>query len=163
MNHYYRQQALRRRADELFENQWLKAQLKRWLARLTNQSRDLPFLGNVEQTRHIDAIRPLDTLPIRVQAIKGTAGRIGRFDVDFHPVMRRSKTRWTSVAVAMMDSSVVLPPIEVVQVEDIYYIVDGHHRVSVACALDNLFIDADVTLWDTHLITAGNDTESQNA
>ncbi|HEY3310826.1 MAG TPA: hypothetical protein VGK00_04225 [Anaerolineales bacterium] len=39
-----------------------------------------------------------------------------------------------------------LPPVELIQVENIYYVRDGHHRISVSRSLGQDFIDAEVTI-----------------
>jgi hypothetical protein len=41
----------------------------------------------------------------------------------------------------------VLPPVVLVQVGDVYFVRDGHHRISVARALGQLDIEAAVTVW----------------
>jgi hypothetical protein len=42
----------------------------------------------------------------------------------------------------------VLPPVVLVQVGDVYFVRDGHHRISVARALGQLDIEAEVTVWE---------------
>jgi hypothetical protein len=43
---------------------------------------------------------------------------------------------------------VALPPVELIQVGDIYFVRDGHHRISVARAFGQEQVDAEVTVWD---------------
>jgi ParB-like chromosome segregation protein Spo0J len=43
---------------------------------------------------------------------------------------------------------VTLPPVELIQVGDTYFVVDGHHRISAARALKVDHIDATVTVWE---------------
>jgi ParB-like chromosome segregation protein Spo0J len=40
-----------------------------------------------------------------------------------------------------------LPPVQLIEVGGRYYVRDGHHRISVAQALGDTFIDAEVTRW----------------
>jgi uncharacterized ParB-like nuclease family protein len=40
-----------------------------------------------------------------------------------------------------------LPPVELIEVAGIYFVVDGHHRISVARALGESEIRAKVTSW----------------
>jgi hypothetical protein len=42
-----------------------------------------------------------------------------------------------------------LPPVELIQTGETYFVVDGHHRISVAKAFGEQSIDAEVTIWDT--------------
>ena len=51
-----------------------------------------------------------------------------------------------------------LPPIELIQAGDNYYVGDGHHRSSVARALGEDYIDTKVTILEledasNHLVT----------
>jgi hypothetical protein len=55
-------------------------------------------------------------------------------------------SRWLRVAAAR-DQGKVLPPVVLVQVGDVYFVRDGHHRISVARALGQLDIEAEVTVW----------------
>ena len=41
-----------------------------------------------------------------------------------------------------------LPPVELIQVGDDYYVQDGHHRVSAARALGYGYVDAIVVVWE---------------
>jgi hypothetical protein len=43
---------------------------------------------------------------------------------------------------------VVLPPVDLIQLGDVYLVKDGHHRISVAKALGQEVIDAEVTVWE---------------
>ena len=40
-----------------------------------------------------------------------------------------------------------MPPVELVQVRDAYFVRDGHHRISVARALGQRDIEAEVMVW----------------
>ena len=40
-----------------------------------------------------------------------------------------------------------LPPVELIQIGEVYFVRDGHHRISVAAALGQQEIDAVVTIW----------------
>jgi hypothetical protein len=40
-----------------------------------------------------------------------------------------------------------MPPVVLVQVGDIYFVEDGHHRISVALAWGEQEIEAEVTVW----------------
>jgi hypothetical protein len=71
-----------------------------------------------------------------------TDSKASDFDPSFLPVNARLRDRWTSVYEAMVASDV--PPIDVYKVDDKYYVIDGHRRVSVARALDRETIRARV-------------------
>lgn len=83
---------------------------------------------------------------IPVSQIVGSAappGKAGDFDPGFLPVNRRLRDRWTRVYRAMVEGG-ELPPIDVYRVGDGYYVIDGHHRVSVARSLGRDTISARV-------------------
>ena len=78
--------------------------------------------------------------------IRGSEGRCQDFDVAFHPLKQHAEERWVSVARAQL-RGLGLPPIELIQVGEVYFVRDGHHRISVAAALGQQEIDAVVTVW----------------
>ena len=71
------------------------------------------------------------------------ASKTGDFDPGFLPVNRRLRDRWTRIYEAMVEGD-ELPPIDVYKVGDEYYVIDGHHRVSVARSLGRATINARV-------------------
>ncbi|MBT8166414.1 MAG: ParB N-terminal domain-containing protein [Acidimicrobiia bacterium] len=81
--------------------------------------------------------------PIRVDQIVGSVDKSEDFDKDFRPRTPRSKHRWEQVERAFPRGD--FPPIDVYQVDDTFYVIDGHHRVGVAKAREIEFIDADIT------------------
>jgi ParB-like nuclease domain len=83
---------------------------------------------------------------IPVQRIVGSAApdfKSGDFDPGFLPINRRMRDRWTRIYQAMVEGD-ELPPIDVYKVDDNYYVIDGHHRVSVARDLGRPVINARV-------------------
>lgn len=65
------------------------------------------------------------------------------FDQNFYPINKESQHRWMSVARARM-RNISLPAVELAKVGEAYIVIDGHHRISVAKALGEDFIDAKV-------------------
>jgi hypothetical protein len=90
----------------------------------------------------------LRTIP--VDAIVGSVDRTRDFDRRFRPTSARSRERWEYVAAATRRGQ-PMPPISVFQAGDLYFVRDGHHRVSVARAHGEKLIDADVTEVRTRL------------
>lgn len=80
---------------------------------------------------------------IRVDQIVGSVDKGGDFDEEFRPRTDRVKRRWEQVERAFPMGD--FPPIEVYQVDNTYFVIDGHHRVGVAKARGIEFIDADIT------------------
>jgi hypothetical protein len=86
---------------------------------------------------------------VSLNQIYGSMNRTGDFDHHFHPLDDRLRDRWVSVAMAQ-SQDIPLPPVSLVQVGACYFVEDGHHRVSVARALGQIAVEAEVTVWDVH-------------
>lgn len=78
-----------------------------------------------------------------VAQIVGSVDRYRDFDEVFMPAQDRTATRWKSVARAYYQD-IDLPPVRLYKVGDAYFVLDGHHRVSVAREQGVDFIDAEV-------------------
>ncbi len=100
---------------------------------------------------------------IPVDKIVGSAApdaKTSDFDPIFLPVNRRMRERWTRIYQAMVEGD-ELPPIDVYKVDDYYYVIDGHHRVSVARNLSRPMINARVINVRTRApLSPDTDTEA---
>jgi hypothetical protein len=81
---------------------------------------------------------------VQLDAIVGTVDRAREFDRSFRPTSGRVRSRWEHIA-ATMRRGEPMPPVDLVQIGEIHFVRDGHHRVSVARALGRTDIDAYVT------------------
>lgn len=88
----------------------------------------------------------LGILDIPVKSIVGSAGGNQHFTRHFLPRMTdaRSKERWRNIYTLAVTGR-GFPPIEVYKVGDVYFVEDGHHRVSVASYLGWQTLQAHVT------------------
>jgi hypothetical protein len=84
---------------------------------------------------------------VAIDQIRGSEGRCRYFDRDFQPLHDAARGRWLNIARARQQGK-NLPPVSLVRVGDIYFVRDGHHRISVARALGQIEIDARVTVWE---------------
>ena len=80
---------------------------------------------------------------VEVGKIVGSVNRYRDFDQTFLPTRNSLADRWQRVDRAFYED-VGLPPVVLYKVGDIYFVVDGHHRVSVAREQGQEFIDAEV-------------------
>lgn len=80
---------------------------------------------------------------VRVDQIVGSLNRYHQFDRAFLPVEDRIAARWQSVDLAFY-KEISLPPVVLYKVGQVYFVVDGHHRVSVAREKGQEFIEAEV-------------------
>jgi hypothetical protein len=85
---------------------------------------------------------------VPLEDIRGSESRQKDFDDCFHPLTDRIRRRWLNVARAN-DQGVCLPPVELIQVGGVYFVRDGHHRISVARTFGQTTINARVTVWET--------------
>ncbi|MER2599312.1 MAG: hypothetical protein ABTQ73_07330 [Caldilineales bacterium] len=89
-----------------------------------------------------------DPQMIPLDKIVGSVGRYRDFTREFLPKESINRQRWQAVDAAMHSFS-GLPPIHVYQIGDAYFVLDGHHRVSVARANGLHDIEAYVTRIET--------------
>jgi hypothetical protein len=87
---------------------------------------------------------------VPLDAIVGTVDRAADFDRGFRPTSPRLRSRWERIAAAQRRGE-SLPPISLYKVGDLYFVRDGHHRVSVAKSLGRQDIDAYVTEVQTRV------------
>jgi hypothetical protein len=79
---------------------------------------------------------------IALESVVGTVDRRhAEFDRRFRPASSRPRRRWQSIAAARRRGR-PMPPIEVFRVGELHFVIDGHHRVSVARAHGDTDIDA---------------------
>ena len=137
------------KAQALFQQAVLRGKLKMVWAKLTGRSPHLLDLTTVEASKTIAARHDQGTQVIPVAQIRGSEGRTKDFDSQFNPLQDYTRQRWMSIAKAWL-TAVSLPPVQLIQVDDVYFVRDGHHRISVARALGQTYIDAEVTRWDVY-------------
>jgi hypothetical protein len=94
---------------------------------------------------------------IPIDHIIGSVGRYRDFDRAFLPLSGADAERWKRLDIAYNELR-DLPPIEVYQIRDVYFVRDGNHRVSVAKANGLTLIEAQVTEIES-LVPLGADTD----
>ena len=137
------------RAD--VENDFQRARRRQVLARLAQRLRREP--DDVNLILPFDEVvaalgrrgeRSLGLQTIRLDSVVGTVDYSRDFDRRFRPTSGRVRERWERLALAQRRGESI-PPIDVYQVGDMYFVEDGHHRVSIALATGQKMIDAYVT------------------
>lgn len=120
----------RRRAD---------AEMRR--ARRTGESVELLCFDKVRDLLKARTAgeKALRTIPLH--AIVGSVGRCSDYTRSFYPLKDSARQRWTGIRAAVTGPR-PLPPIDVVQIGEAYFVSDGHHRVSVARELGMTTIKA---------------------
>jgi hypothetical protein len=147
------------RADA--EHDFLRARRRQVLSRLATWLRREPDDVNIMLPFHevVDALgylgeRKIGPRVIRLDSIVGSVDRGRDFDRRFRPTSGRVRERWERLALATRRGESI-PPIEVYRVGELHFIIDGHHRVSVAHAMGLSTIEAKVTEVRTKLDPSG--------
>jgi hypothetical protein len=109
----------------------------------------LPF-EEVVEALGVTGREDLGLKVVPLDAIVGTVDRAADFDRGFRPTSPRLRSRWERIAAAQRRGE-SLPPISLYQVGDLFFVRDGHHRVSVAKSLGRQDIDAYVTEVQTRV------------
>jgi hypothetical protein len=108
----------------------------------------LPSLSETHPGAGAAPRRRVGLRAVDLDRIVGTMRNPSQNTADFLPLPhlrgRNWQGRWQRITGAM-DRLAMLPPIELVQVGDDYYVVDGHNRVAAARRAGAAEIDADVT------------------
>jgi len=124
-----------------------RATVAKLVARLRGEPDDvgvvLPYHEVIEALGFVSE-RYLGFEVVPLDAIVGTIDRMRDFDRRFRPTSRRVRSRWEQIAAAMRRGE-PMPPVDLFKVGEIYFVRDGHHRVSVASAMGLRDIDAYVT------------------
>jgi hypothetical protein len=81
---------------------------------------------------------------VSVEQIGGSVGCCAEFDGDFMPTRASVQERWKRIDRAFHRGE-ELPPVSLYKVGGFYFVLDGHHRVSVAAYHGVKWIDAEVT------------------
>jgi hypothetical protein len=121
----------------------VKAFFRQILNFLTGQRNDLLAYDQVREKLRIGGpiYRGVQTVPI--SQIIGSVDRYRDFDRAFLPRQDFMAERWQKVSRAWYQD-INLPPILLYKVGAVYFVVDGHHRVSVAREKGQADIDAEV-------------------
>jgi hypothetical protein len=133
-------------ASELYRRARGQALWSRLSSTVTGRPRHLLSLASVEDSCAVVERHDAGTRTVSINLIRGSFNRCRDFDADFRPLHSHGQARWQSLATARQRNA-KLPPVDLVEAGGVYFVVDGHHRVSVARALGDTAIRARVTAW----------------
>lgn len=121
------------RSKQVYNVARRRAIIQQILAGISGRSNQLLSFNDVQQQLHLpppaDAIT-VDEIPINM--IVGSVGRYHDFDRAFLPRAHIDPDRWMRIERLHRQAS--LPPVDLFRVGEVYFVRDGHHRVSVARA-----------------------------
>lgn len=138
MSDHYSDQA---RAD--FQRARFKAFMNRVWGALSGQPSTLLSYDDIKAKLHIGGPIYRGVQTVRVDQIAGSLNRYHEFDRVFLPASDKLAERWQSVNRAFYEE-ISLPPVVLYKVGQVYFVVDGHHRVSVAREQGQIYMEAEV-------------------
>jgi len=126
-----------------FRRARLRSFLHRLRAALSRQPAQLLAFDEVREKLHLGGpvFRGVEAVP--VNRIVGSVDRYRDFDRLFLPTQSHTAERWRKISRARYED-VSLPPVQLFKVGEVYFVVDGNHRVSVARESGQEFVDAEV-------------------
>ena len=144
-------------AEDDFQRARRREVLSRIGAWLRREPDDVTFILPFEEVVAAlgwEGERPLGLQTVPLEAIVGSVDRTRDFDRSFRPRSNRLRGRWQGIDLAQRRGE-PMPPVDLYKVGDLYFVRDGHHRVSVARALGHDIIDAYVTEVRTRIPPEG--------
>jgi nucleotide-binding universal stress UspA family protein len=128
-----------------FEDARRQASMQDVLARLTGKSNELLSYEDVAQKLKLSTSSERGVHEIPLDAIVGSVGRYTDFTRTFLPLKSEDRERWARVKTAIdAPSGAGLPPIDVYKVGEVYFVLDGNHRVSIARSEGSRHIEAHI-------------------
>lgn len=124
-----------------FERALFKGFWRQVSSYLTGTKNKLLPYEDVRKLLPMKGQRYLGLREVSIDQIIGSQGRYHDFDRAFLPTQSRTKGRWMSIDRAHIDQ-IILPPVDLYKIGDVYFVRDGNHRVSVAREKGQQFIDA---------------------
>jgi hypothetical protein len=148
-----------RTAREDFNRAKQRATMEYILGRLKGRSPLLLDYNEVADALRVTGQVKHGVRTIPVSQIVGSVGRYKDFTRSFLPRFSWDQDRWARVKTAARHVS-ELPPIDVYQIGDAYFVLDGNHRVSIAKETNVEFLDARVVEIRTRVpFTADSDPD----
>jgi hypothetical protein len=137
-----------RQALTLYHRLYNRAWLRQIWSALTGRTHRLLDLTSVQATCAVTEHHHAKRQSVPIGQIRGSSShsRCYDFDADFRPLNPHNQARWLRLAAAR-GRGVKFPPVALIKVEETYFVKDGHHRISLARALGEREIEADVTIW----------------
>jgi len=132
-----------------FNKARLHASLSRFFGILLGRPVKLLSFDEIKKKLHVGPSVHRGTKSVKLEQIVGSLNRYHEFDRAFRPYRSISPTRWKDVNRAFYEG-VNLPAIILYKVGGAYFVVDGHHRVSVARKQKQIYIDAEIREFRTN-------------
>jgi hypothetical protein len=134
-------------ASQLYRTNHTRGVMYKVWSALTGRSCRLLDLAAIRAACDVRSRHAAGTMAVPIQEIRGSEGRSKDF-ADFRPLRTHGRDRWMRIAIAQQTGE-TMPPVELIRVGDTYFVQEGHHRISVARALGQKEVDAQITVRET--------------
>jgi len=121
------------RAEDKFYEMKRKGKIQGWWARILGKQNDLLPFYEVQKLVRGNRLQHKGLQDVPIDKIVGSEGRYQDFTRAFFPKDNADKERWKRLDRAL-NRLENIPPVELYKIGDVYFVRDGHHRVSVARA-----------------------------
>jgi len=138
-----------------FQKARFKAFMNRAWGTFSGQRATLLSYDEIKEKLHIGGPIYRGIKTVRVDQIAGSLNRYHEFDRVFLPASDALAERWQRVNRAFYQE-ISLPPVVLYKVGQVYFVVDGHHRVSVAREQGQIEIEAEVRECATRVNLTAN-------
>lgn len=140
------------RSESEFNRAKVKGFLEMMLGLITGHNMHLLSFDEVAKKLNLTQSIYLGIQDIPIKNIVGSTGRYEDFTRHFLPRggNERDKERWRNIF-TLAETGKGFPPIDVYKIDQVYFVKDGNHRVSVARALGWETIQAHVTELPTSI------------
>jgi len=137
--------------QRLWEQARRKAFVQDVLDALTQRKADLLPFDEVRSSLRLNNARYVGVQDVPLDQIVGSVGRSQDFTRAFFPRAGIARDRWRDIArlTAIIDGK--LPPVELYKVGQLYFVRDGHHRISAARQQKMLCVPASVWEYETRV------------
>lgn len=126
-----------------------------WRQFFTQQPNNLLSFSAVKNILNLHLAQNKGIKEIAIDDIVGSVSRFNEFSRTFKPKHKFTEDRWLRVAESFYQRG--FDPIKVFKVSNVYFVIDGNHRVSVSRAMDTKTICAHVYEFEAQIVLDKND------
>ena len=137
------------RAVQDFRKARRKADLGSLLSKLTGKTEELLAFDEIRKMLDLTHPQKEELKDIPLDSIVGSVSRYYDFNRQFYPLDDSDENRWARVRALVETKG--LDPIEVYQVGEVFFVLDGNHRVSIARQMDAETIQAYVKTFRSNV------------